>query len=161
VGIARIRAAPALVQRGEVAVRQRVRVFMSFDRDRDRDLHERLIQQSHGSDSPFEVADWSGRDAGLEGVEGDESLRTRIGRVDAVIVLCGEHTDSAIGVTLELRVAQDQNKPYFMVRGRRELSCTRPVGARLDDSMYTWLWSVLKSQIGSEMRKGTRPGATA
>ena len=138
-----------------------IRVFMSFDRDRDRDLHERLIRQSHGSDSPFEVADWSGRDCLMEGDDRDESLRTRIGRVDAVIVLCGEHTDSSIGVTLELKVAQDQNKPYFLVWGRRGLTCTKPLSAKPDDSMYTWLWSVLKFQIGSEMRKRTPLGATA
>ncbi len=138
-----------------------IRVFMSFDRDRDRDLHERLIHQSHGSDSPFEVADWSGRDSGSRGAEADESVPTRIGRVDAVIVLCGEHTDSAVGVTQELRIAQDQKKPYFLVWGRRGLTCTKPLGAKADDSMYTWLWSVLKFQIGSEMRKGTRLGATA
>ena len=51
--------------------------------------------------------------------------------------------------------------PYFLVWGRRGLTCTKPLGAKPDDSMYTWLWSVLKFQIGSEMRKGTRLGATA
>jgi hypothetical protein len=138
-----------------------IRVFTSFDRDRDRDLHERLIRQSHSSDSPFAVADWSGRDAESGAAERDESLRARIAQVDAVIVICGEHTDSAIGVSLELRIAQDQEKPYFLVWGRRELTCTKPMGAKRDDSMYTWLWNVLKFQIGSEMRKGTRPGAMA
>ena len=138
-----------------------IRVFTSFDRDRDRDLHERLIRQSHSSDSPFAVADWSGRDPESGGAERDESLRARIAQVDAVIVICGEHTDSAIGVSLELRIAQDEEKPYFLVWGRRGLTCTKPLGAKPGDSMYTWLWNVLKFQIGSEMRKGTRLGATA
>jgi hypothetical protein len=138
-----------------------IRVFTSFDRDRDRDLHERLFHQSHSPDSPFAVADWSGRDSESGSAERDESLRARIAEVDAVIVICGEHTDSAIGVSLELRIAQDEEKPYFLVWGRRELTCTKPLGAKSDDSMYTWLWNVLKFQITSEMRKGTRPEAAA
>ena len=138
-----------------------IRIFTSFDRDRDRDLHERLIRDSHGSDSPFEVADWSGRDPESGGGVGDEGLRARIAGVDAVIVICGEHTDSAVGVSRELRIAQDEEKPYFLVWGRRELTCTKPLGAKPHDSMYTWLWNVLKWQIGSEMRKATRLGATA
>ena len=130
-----------------------VRVFMSFDRDRDRDLHERLIRQCRGTDSPFEVADWSGRDSGSGGSGSDESLRARIAQVDAVVVICGEHTDSAIGVSLELRIAQDEGKPYLLIWGRRELTCTKPLGAKPDDSMYTWIGSILAFLIGSEMRK--------
>jgi len=134
---------------------QTIRVFLSFDRDRDRDLHERLIRDSRSSDSPFEIADWSGRDVGSWGVQSDESLRARIARVDALIVICGEHTDSAVDVSLELRIAQDQNKPYFLIWGRRELTCTKPLGARPRDDMYTWIWDLLKYRILFEMRRVT------
>ena len=139
----------------------RIRVFASFDRDRDGDLRERLLGQSRSSDSPIEVADWSGNGAVSGGADGDRSLRARMDRVDALIVLCGEHTDSSIDVSLELRTAQDQRKPYFLIRGRRELTCTMPVGARPDDSLYTWIWQILKLRIGSEMRRVAALGSAA
>jgi hypothetical protein len=142
-----------------------VRVFMSFDRDRDRDLHERLFRQSRSSDSPFEVADWSGRGAGVgfeeRSVEGDLGLRRRIQQVDAMIVICGEHTDGSNGVSAELGIAQDEGKPYFLIWGRREVMCTKPRGARPGDGMYAWLWDLLKFQVGVEMRKGIPRGKTA
>ena len=130
-----------------------IRVFASFDRDCDGDLRERLLAQSRSSDSPFEVADWSGNGAASSAANLGESLRERIDQVDALIVLCGEHTASSIAMSLELRTAQDQSKPYFLIRGRRELSCTMPVGAKPEDSMYTWIWQILKLRIGSEMRR--------
>ena len=138
-----------------------IRVFASFDRDRDGDLRERLLGQSRSSDSPFEVADWSGNAAVSGDVDEGGSLRARMDRVDALIVLCGEHTDSSIDVSLELRTAQDQRKPYFLIRGRRELTCTMPVGAKPDDSLYTWIWQILKLRIGSEMRRVAALGSAA
>jgi len=138
-----------------------IRVFASFDRDRDGDLRERLLGQSRSSDSPFEISDWSGNGAVSGGADGDGSLHERMDRVDALIVLCGEHTDSSIDVSLELRTAQDQRKPYFLIRGRRELTCTMPVGAKPDDSLYTWIWQILKLRIGSEMRRVAALGSAA
>ena len=135
-----------------------IRVFTSFDRDRDRDLHERLIRDSRNADSPFEIADWSGRDVGSWGMDADESLRARIEQVDALIVICGEYTDSAVGVSLELRIAQDQQKPYFLIWGRREQTCTKPLGAKPGDGMYTWIWELLRYQIVLEMRKAAPRG---
>ena len=140
---------------------QPIRIFASFDRSRDGDLHERLALQSRSPDSPFEVADWSGREAASEALDGDQGLPGRIEQVDVVIVLCGEHTDSSVGVSLELRTAQSLGKPYFMVWGRREHTCTRPVGAKANDSMYTWIWTLLKFQIGLEIRKGALRGSPA
>ena len=133
---------------------QPIRIFASFDRDRDGDLHELLTRQSHSPDSPFEVADWSGRVACAATEEGDASLDGRLERVDALIVLCGERTESSVGVSRELRAAQGLRKPYFMIWGRRELTCTKPVGAKSGDSMYTWIWALLKFQLGLEIRKG-------
>ena len=138
-----------------------IRVFASFDRSRDGDLGERLLGQSRSSDSPFEVADWSGKGSVPGDASAEESLRERMDRVDALIVLCGEHTDSSIEVSLELRTAQDQRKPYFLIRGRRELTCTKPVGAKADDTLYTWIWQILKLRIGSEMRRVAALGSAA
>ena len=137
---------------------QPIRIFASFDRDRDGDLHRLLTHQSQGPDSPFEIVDWSGRAVG-PGLDGDDGLGARIGGVDALIVLCGEHTDSSVGVSLELRTAQSQGKPYFMVWGRREHTCTKPLGAKDGDCMYAWIWAFAKVQIGLVIKRGPRGDA--
>jgi hypothetical protein len=40
-----------------------------------------------------------------------EAVRRRI-RADEVIVICGEHTDDSVRMSSELRVAQEERKPY-------------------------------------------------
>jgi len=133
---------------------QPIRVFASFDPDRDADLHQRLMLQARRPDSPFEVSDWSGREVVSEPLGGESGLPARIEGVDVLLVLCGEQTDSCVGVSVELLTAQSLGKPYFLVWGRREQTCTRPVGARRDDGMYTWIWNLLVFQMGLEIRKG-------
>lgn|SRR5262245_27277742 len=140
---------------------QPIQVYASFDRTCDEDLHQRLLRDSQSADSPFEVADWSGRDVASPGRDDPTSLSARIERVDVVIVLCGERTDSSIEVGLELRAAQQLGKPYFFVWGRREHTCTRPTGAKRDDNMYTWIWALLKFQIALEIRKSVPRGSPA
>ena len=138
---------------------QPIRIFASFDQDRDADLHALLTHQSSGPDSPFEIADWSGRVPAPTAEVGGASLELRLERVDALIVLCGEHTESSVAVSLELRTAQELGKPYFMIWGRRGLTCTKPLGARPGDSMYTWIWTLLKFQLGLEMRRNVAGGS--
>lgn len=41
----------------------KTRVFTAFDFDNDEDLRNLLVGQSKNSDSPFELADWSVKEA--------------------------------------------------------------------------------------------------
>jgi hypothetical protein len=50
-------------------------------------------------------------------------------------------------VSEELRIAQEENKPYFLLWGRREIMCTRPFSAKAKDSMYSWTREILHDQI--------------
>jgi MTH538 TIR-like domain (DUF1863) len=115
---------------------------MSFDYDHDEDLRNLLAGQAKHPDSPFEFVDWSVRSR----IAGDwkEKVRSRIRRVDCVIVICGEHTDAAVGVHQELRIAQEEGKPYFLLRGHAGRVCTRPRSARRSDRLYPWTWNHLK-----------------
>jgi len=63
------------------------RVFTSFDFDHDEDLRNLLVGQAKNEDSPFELADWSLKDA----LSGDwkKKVRERIRQVDQMIVMCG------------------------------------------------------------------------
>jgi hypothetical protein len=124
---------------------QRVRVFVSFDREHDRDLRDRLIAESQRPDSRFQVAARS-----MAG--GEEHARSAIQAADEMIVICGRHSDASVQMTGELRIAQELNKPYFLLWGRRELMCTRPLGAKPDDAMYGWSPQIIHSQIVLTLR---------
>lgn len=122
------------------------RVFTSFDFDHDEDLRNLLVGQSRNPDAPFEMADWSVKEA----MSGDwkAKVRTRIRCVDQVIVICGEHTDRATGVSVELEIAREEEKPYFLLWGRSSKTCKKPSSAKAQDDIYEWTWDNLKSLVG-------------
>lgn len=122
------------------------RVFTSFDYDHDEDLRVMLVGQSKNEDSPFEMADWSVK----EPMTGDwkDKVRSRIKKCDLVAVICGEHTDSATGVSAELRIAQEEGISYFLLEGRSSKTCKKPKAAKDHDKMYKWTWDNLKKLIG-------------
>jgi hypothetical protein len=133
-----------------------VRVYGCFDVRHDGDLLTRLARESHNSDSPFEVAAWSAHHAKTDW---ETSLRTTLSTVDEVVVLCGEFADTAEEMGAELRIIQELAKPYFLLWGRRGAECRKPTTAKHADSLHTWIWEVVKSQIGIATR--SRPAARA
>jgi hypothetical protein len=122
------------------------RVFISFDFDHDQDLKTLLVGQAKNPDSPFEIADWSVKEA----MSGDwkKKVRAKIKAVHLMIVICGEHTDTASGVNAEIRIAQDELKEYFLLWGRSEKTCKKPTAAKSSDKVYKWTWDNLKQLIG-------------
>lgn len=133
-----------------------VRIFMSFDMDHDRDLYELMLEHSLKGDSGFEISARS-EPPSTEDVWNDRARR-HIRNADQVIVICGEHTVESSRVSAELRIAQEENKPYFLLWGRRESMCTRPSGAKTTDSMYSWTREILHDQIASTLRNAqSRP----
>lgn len=122
------------------------RVFTSFDFDHDADLRNLLVGQAKHPDSPFELADWSLKEPLLGNWK--DKVRARIRSVDQVIVMCGQWTHTANGVSEELRMAREEHRPYFLLRGRSSVRCTWPVAALSTDKMYDWTWDNLKALIG-------------
>lgn len=121
------------------------RAFISFDFDHDEDLRNLLVGQARNPDSPFELADWSVKDA----MSGDwkAKVRTRIRSCEVVIVMCGEYTHTAAGVSVEVQIAQEEKIPYFLLWGRSDKQCTKPVAALSTDKIYKWTWDNLKALI--------------
>ena len=122
------------------------RIFTAFDYDHDENLRNLLVGQSKNEDSPFEMHDWSVK----EPFTGDwkKKVRERIRKVEQMIVLCGEYTHLAAGVSAELTIARDEGKPYFLLWGYSGKSCTKPTSATKDDKIYSWTWDNLKALIG-------------
>lgn len=121
------------------------RVFISFDYDHDVVLKTFLVGQAKLPDSPFELADWSIK----EHIDQDwkSKARGRIRAVDVMAVICGLHTDTATGVSAEVRIAQDEGKPYFLLAGYRDKVNVRPRAANSTDKLYKWTWENLKSLV--------------
>ncbi len=124
------------------------RAFISFDFDHDEDLRTMLVGQAKNPDTPFQIVDASVKEA----MTGDwkEKVRGRIRRADLVIVICGEHTHAASGVSAELKIAKEEGKPYFLLLGRSGKTCTKPTAAASTDKVYNWTWDNLKSLIAGQ-----------
>ena len=118
--------------------------FISFDYDHDKTLKDFLIGQSKNDDSPFEISDWSIKEASHDW---KERAKSRIKQVDVVIIICGKNTDTASGVSVELSIAQEKNKSYFLLAGYSDGGNKKPNAAKSSDKLYKWNWKNLKSLI--------------
>lgn len=123
----------------------RQKVFVSFDFDNDSTIKMFLVNQSKLEDTPFDIWDSSVK----EHMDGDwvAKVRAKIRTVDIVCVLCGEKTHTAKGVGIELQIAKELGKPYFLLKGYKERACTTPTTATTADKMYDWTWENLKKLI--------------
>jgi hypothetical protein len=127
-----------------------LRIYLCFDLEHDRDLHDLLIAQAKRLAS-FAVASRS------EGGAIDDPwlarVRSRIAASDEVVVICGERTDECRRVSAELKIAQEEKKPYVLLWGRRDVMCKKPRSARLDDGMYKWTAELLEHQLQHVRRR--------
>jgi hypothetical protein len=130
-----------------------LRIHTSFDLEHDRDLHDRLRTQSRRAG--FAIA--SSSEAGEMTEAWTARARGRISDADEVVVICGEHTDLSPRVSAELVIAQEQNKPYVLLWGRRDSMCKKPRGARADDGMYLWTPAILEQQLANGIRRSREP----
>jgi hypothetical protein len=122
----------------------KTRVFVSFDYDHDRTLKDFLVGQARLTDSPFELSDWSVKEA--QATNWKDHARGRIKASDVVAVICGENTHTAVGVSAEIQLAREERRPYFLLKGYKDKNCTLPKGAE-NEKMYTWTWENLKALI--------------
>jgi TIR domain-containing protein len=127
-----------------------VRVFVSFDVDHDADLGDRLAEQSRRAGSGFHVASRS--QAGAMSDLWEASVRQEVRDADEVIVICSEHTAASPRMSAELRIAQEEQRPYLLLWGRRERMCAMPLGLKQTARMYSWTWDTLVYQVAQTLR---------
>jgi hypothetical protein len=121
------------------------RVFVSFDYDYDKTLKDFLIGQAKNPDSPFEIHDWSIK---VASPDWKDKARARIRASDVVVVICGDHTDKAVGVAIELTIAQEEGIDYFLLNGYTGRTGKKPTTAKGSDKVYKWTWDNLKALVG-------------
>jgi len=137
----------------------KIRVFVSYDREHDGELHDLIVEQASKGASGFEISAGSRPQSPTD--LWDEGLRREIRAADEVIVICGERTDRSERVGTELRIAQEEERPYFLLWGRRELMCTKPATAKGGDTMYSWTREILQNQIVTIFRAAQSKARTA
>lgn len=122
---------------------KKTRIFISFDYDHDDDLRSLLLGQAKKRETPFSFEDWSIKH---ETKGWKEEARKRIRRSDIVIVICGYYTHQAVGVAEEIKIAREENVPYYLLKGHRNGTCRRPAGTSwLCDTMYSWTWDNIRN----------------
>ncbi len=120
------------------------RVFVSFDFDNDRQLKDFIIGQSRLSDSPFEIADHSLKEAAPER-SWEEKAQAAIIRSDIVIVMVGSNTYRASGVLKEVKMAREAGIKIVQVIGYKDGNYTAVPNA---GTLYRWNWENLKKLLG-------------
>jgi hypothetical protein len=133
----------------------KVRIFVSYDREHDADLLDRLLEDASEATSAFKISGHSAIRSPTD--HWDEGLRRSIQEADQVVVICGEHTELSGRMAAELRVAQEEDRPYVLLWGRREPMCKKPATARPADSMYSWTPEILRDQILMHRRLTAQP----
>lgn len=121
---------------------KRQNVFISFDYDHDANLKNGLVGQSRYPNSPFDVADFSMKEAAPQSQWKAEAEK-RIDLCSVVVVMCGLHTDRAAWVSAEIEIAQKLDKPYFLLAGYSDKTCAKPRAAKSSDKVYRWSWDNL------------------
>jgi hypothetical protein len=81
-----------------------------------------IIGQAKNPDSPFEVHDWSIKEPSPDR---KEHARRCIQAGDVVVVICGEHTNAALGVAIERKIAQEESIGYFLLWGYKDKQCKK------------------------------------
>ncbi|MFA5816568.1 MAG: TIR domain-containing protein [Bacteroidales bacterium] len=119
------------------------KVFVSFDFDNDEILKIFLIGQSKLEDSPFEVIDYSMKEAAPE-KDWEEKAKAKIKASDIVIVMVGLKTYKASGVLKEVKIANGLEKKIVQMIGHKDGNYTRVEGA---GTLYSWNWENLKKLL--------------
>ena len=119
------------------------RVFVSFDYENDKVLKEFLVGQSRLPDSPFEIIDWSMKEAAPQR-NWEREAKGRIKCSSKVIVIAGQRTHKAPGVTKEVKMARELGVPVMQIVGRKKGKCPRVPNA---GRRYKWTWENLRKQL--------------
>ena len=119
--------------------------FISFDADHDESLKNALNGQAKNPNSPFSIVNWSIREPFDNNWQA--RVRARMKHASVMAVICGQHTDKATGVSVEIRIAREENIPYFLLKGYPDKQCVKPTAASASDKIYAWTWDNLVKLI--------------
>ena len=122
----------------------KVKVFLSFEFDKDEELHRNFFAQVARGDSCHEIEDCSLNEAYRpHNNSWLKKAQAQISRSDIVIVVIGEDAHNAPGVEKEVTSANQLHKPIFQIRPQGRTSGPLP-GA---GEVVPWDWKKINAKI--------------
>ena len=118
------------------------RVFISFYFDNDLNLKNLLLGQAKLTDSPFEISDWSLKEAAPQN-DWEEKALAKIKRSDIVVVIAGIATYRASGVKKEVNMARNNYIKIVQIKPQG----TNPTRVENAGVLYDWTWDNLKNLL--------------
>lgn len=121
----------------------KVRVFLSFEFDRDEELHRNFYAQADRGDSCHDIEDCSLNEQYRPDDRWLNKARNKIKRSDIVIVIAGYDSHNAPGVIKEVGEANKMGKPIFQIKPK-----TRNVGnVKGAGVVIPWKWDLIDAKI--------------
>jgi hypothetical protein len=117
-------------------MKQKQKVFISFDFDQDKALKDLLMAQCKLEACPFDVIDGSLKEVSPE-KDWKKKAFERIRRADTVIVMLGRLTYRSPGVLSEVKMARSLGKKVIQIIGHKDQKCRRVPGGGV---LYQWNW---------------------
>lgn len=132
--------------------KQKTRVFLSFDFDKDKGLKDMVVGQARNTKSPINIEDWSLKEK-VKSKNWTRKAKTQIVRSDLVLVLRGKDTHKASGVKKEVKIARKAGIPIRQLKLNKN-SKDKPV--RGAGRAVNWKWPALAKAVDSA-KKPKRP----
>lgn len=121
----------------------KVRVFLSFEFTRNRDLHRNFYCQADRGDSRHDIEDCSLNEQYRPDDGWLNKARNKIRQSDIVIVIAGYDSHNAPGVIKEVGEANKMKKPIFQIRPK-----TQKVGkVKGAGELIPWKWKLIDAKI--------------
>lgn len=121
----------------------KVRVFLSFEFDKDEKHHRNFYEQAK-KQSCYAIRDYSMNEAYRPDERWLNKARKLICECDIVIVLVGQATHNAPGVEKEVTIANQEGKPIFQIRPQGK-TWGEVKGA---GDLIPWKWPRVDETIG-------------
>ena len=127
----------------------KVKVFLSFEFDRDADLYRNFFAQAR-SHSSHKIEDYSLNEAYRPHDDSwKKKAREQIDLSDIVIVVLGDDTHNAPGVEVEMTFKNQLHKPGFQILPKNRKSGAVP-GA---GDVVPWDWKKINAKISECLKK--------
>ena len=129
-------------------MKQKVRVFLSFEFGRDNELHYNFYSQAVQY-SQYEIIDCSLNAPYHPDAHWLEKARKQIALSDIVIVMVGQDTHNATGVEKEVGEAHQLKKPMFQVRPQGRTHGE----VRGACEVVPWKWKRIDATIAEKLQR--------
>ena len=128
-----------------------VGIFISFDFDRDEELHRNFYVQANRGDSSHDIKDCSLNEPyrPQSPNEWTRKAEAQIKKSDVVIVIVRDDTHSSPGVRIEVDIANRLDKPIFQIRPKKVSA--GPV--RGVEKIILWKWKRIDAEIDEILSK--------